>query len=188
MRYPVSLTRDANNTFLVTFTDVPGAITYGDTIEEALERAPDALLTVFDALMKDRREIPPPSATGRYFVTVPALEAVKVVLYQTMWNDHVNKAELAKRLKWHPPQVDRVLNVRHGSQLEQVEAAFRVLGKQLVLSVQDTPTPQVTPATPPGRMHAGVITAASPARTRVGAIGRRSTVGHRSIKRASKKR
>jgi antitoxin HicB len=130
-RYPVTVTTDTNHTFLVTFPDVPGAITYGETVEEALERAPDALLSVFDALIKDRRDIPAPSATGKRFVTLPALERVKVLLYTTMQDDRVNKAELAKRLDWHPPQVDRVLNVRHGSQLDQVEAAFAALGKQL---------------------------------------------------------
>ena len=38
------------------------AITYGDTYEEALERAPDALLGEnIDAFMKDKRDIPAPS-------------------------------------------------------------------------------------------------------------------------------
>jgi len=187
MQYPVRLTRDDNDTFLVTFPDVPEAVTFGDTEEEALERAPDALLSVFDALMKDRRDIPAPSAPGRHFVTVPALETVKIVLYQTMRSDHVNKAELAKRLKWHPPQVDRVLNVRHSSQLDQVEAALGALGKRLVLSIQDTQTRQATPAMNPRRVHAGGLAAAYGA-ARGGNTGRRATGGHRSFKRAAKKR
>jgi hypothetical protein len=36
MRYPVTLSKDDNGTFLVRFADVPEAITYGDTKEEAL--------------------------------------------------------------------------------------------------------------------------------------------------------
>ena len=44
MRYPLTLKRDDNNTFLVTFPDVPAAVTYGDTKEEALSNALDALL------------------------------------------------------------------------------------------------------------------------------------------------
>ena len=35
---------------------------------------------------------------------------------------NVGKAELARRLDWHLPQVDRVLRVRHGSQLDQRSA------------------------------------------------------------------
>ena len=184
MRYPVTLTPD-DGTFLVRFPDVPEAITYGETVEEALERAPDALLTIFDAFMKDRRDIPAPSVGGERFVALPALETVKIILYQTMRADRVNKSQLARRLKWHPPQVDRVLNVRHSSQLDQVEAALGALGKQLVLSVLDTPPPRATRATRPRGVHAGVLTAA---RARSSDTGRRVTIGHRWIKRASKKR
>jgi hypothetical protein len=49
----------------------------------------------------------------------------------------VNKSELARRLKWHPPQVDRLLEMTHQSQFGQIEAAFSVLGKRLVFSVDD---------------------------------------------------
>jgi hypothetical protein len=40
-------------------------------------------------------------------------------------------------LQWHLPQVDRVLHVKHGSQLDQMEAAFAALGKKLVITVVD---------------------------------------------------
>ena len=54
-----------------------------------------------------------------------------------MRNEHVNKAELGERLKWHPPQVDRVLSVRHGSQFDQVEAALKALGKRVSITLED---------------------------------------------------
>ena len=60
MFYPVTLTKDSNGTILVRFPDVPDAVTFGDTKEEALTHAVDALLTVFDAYMKDKRDIPAP--------------------------------------------------------------------------------------------------------------------------------
>jgi hypothetical protein len=37
----------------------------------------------------------------------------------------VGKAELARRLDCHLPQIDRLLAMTHGSQFEQLEAAFR---------------------------------------------------------------
>jgi len=84
MEYPVTLTRDDNDTFLVTFPDVPEAVTYGDTKEAALEHAVDALLTIFDARIKDRRDIPIPSArkSGPH-VRLPALESAKIELYRS---------------------------------------------------------------------------------------------------------
>ena len=47
----------------------------------------------------------------------------------------IGKAELARRLNCHLPQVDRLLDLRHASRLDQLEAAFRALGKQLSIEV-----------------------------------------------------
>ena len=84
MKYPVTLTRDDNDTFLVRFPDVPEAITYGDTREDALARAGAALLTVFDAFMKDRRDVPGPSTTTGLSIEVPTRETTKIDLYRAM--------------------------------------------------------------------------------------------------------
>ena len=137
MRYPVTMSKDDNGAYFVSFPDVPDAVTFGDTKEEALAHAQDALLTVFDAYIRERKDIPAPSDRGTSFVELPALESTKVELYRAMREQAVGKTELAKRLDWHLPQVDRVLNVRHGSQLDQLEAAFGALGKKLVLDVVD---------------------------------------------------
>ena len=71
--YPVVLTPDDNGTFLVTFPDVPGAVTFGETEEEALTRAVDALLTVFDGLVREGKEMPLPSwrVEGAGVVEIP---------------------------------------------------------------------------------------------------------------------
>jgi antitoxin HicB len=51
-----------------------------------------------------------------------------------MRRSRVGKAELARRLNCHLPQVDRLLDLTHASRLDQLEAAFRALGH--VLSIQ----------------------------------------------------
>jgi antitoxin HicB len=141
MRYPVTLTPDDNGTVIVTFPDVPDAITYGDTTDEALARAPDALLTIVDAFIKDRRDIPVPSATKGPAIVVPALETAKIELYRTMRAARVSKSELARRLDCHLPQIDRLLAISHGSRLDQLEAAFHALGKRLEVHVEDQAAP-----------------------------------------------
>jgi len=138
MDYPVTLTPDDNGTVLVTFPDVDGAVTFGDTIDEALTRAPDALATILEAYIKDRRPIPLPSTRRtKYRVAVPALVEAKIRLYEAMRAAKVGKAELGRRLDWHLPQVDRLLAMTHGSKLAQLEAAFGALGKRLVVGVED---------------------------------------------------
>jgi antitoxin HicB len=142
MDYPVVLERDDNDTVLVSFPDFPEAHTFGDDEEDALARAADALATVIDAYIKDRRDIPLPSAIfTKHRVTLPALVDAKVRLYESMRAARVNKSELARRLAWHAPQVDRLLEMTHASRLEQIEAAFRALGKRLVVSIEDIGRP-----------------------------------------------
>jgi antitoxin HicB len=70
MKYAVRLSKDDNGTFLVRVPDVPEAITYGETREEALARAVDAILTVFDDCIRTRRPIPAAKTTGAATVEI----------------------------------------------------------------------------------------------------------------------
>jgi antitoxin HicB len=138
LRYHVKLSKDTNDTILVEVPDVPGALTFGADREEALLRAPDAIETVFIRFVAGRRDIPMPRAGGKGpFVTLPALTEAKLALYTAMRTARVSKAELARRLNWHLPQVDRLLDLRHASRFDQLEAAFRALGKQLSVQVSE---------------------------------------------------
>jgi antitoxin HicB len=138
LRYPVKLERDTNGTILASFPDVPEAHTFGDDREEALARAVDALETAFMGYMEDRRAIPEPSSLKRGSrVALPALTEAKLALYSAIRAGRIGKTELARRLNCHLPQVDRLLNLRHGSRLDQLEAAFRALGKELSVQILD---------------------------------------------------
>ncbi len=142
MEYPVELERDDNDMVLVSFPDFPEAHTFGDDDAEALRRAQDALATVIDAYIADRRDIPAPSSLRRRpSVTVPALVRAKIQLYEAMRQAGIGKAALARRLDWHLPQVDRLFKMTHSSRIDRLEAAFRALGKRLVVSVEEMPTP-----------------------------------------------
>jgi antitoxin HicB len=138
LAYPVELTPDTNGTLLVTFPDLAEATTFGEDEAEALLRAVDALETVLAARIDDREDIPLPSApTGRPCVALPALSAAKVLLYRAMRKAGVRKADLARRLGWQGPQVDRLLDLGHASRLDQIEQALAALGKRLTVDVAD---------------------------------------------------
>jgi antitoxin HicB len=138
LRYPVRLEHDTNGTVLVGFPDVPEAHTFGDDREEALARAVDALETALIGYIEDRQAIPQPSPFKRGpYATLPALTEAKLALYSAMRAGRISKTELARRLNCHLPQVDRLLDLRHGSRLDQLEAAFRALGKQLSVEIRD---------------------------------------------------
>ncbi|MCY3561544.1 MAG: type II toxin-antitoxin system HicB family antitoxin [bacterium] len=129
LAYPILL-EDDDGAVLATSPDFPELTTFGETREDAIARATDALEEAIAARIHDRKDIPPPS-TGSPFAVLPTLTSVKVQLYQGMRSQGVGKAELARRLGWHMPQVDRVLDVTHRSRLDQLDAALGAIGQRL---------------------------------------------------------
>lgn len=129
LSYPIALEED-DGTVLVTSPDFPELTTFGEDRDEALSRAVDALEEAIAARIHDRKDIPAPSQ-GETYALLPTLTSVKVMLYQGMRDQGVGKAELARRLGWHLPQVDRVLDIQHRSRLDQMDAALGAIGRRL---------------------------------------------------------
>ena len=132
LTYPIRLEEDVG-TVMATSPDFPELTTFGDDRDDALMRAVDALEEAIAARIHAGQNIPPPSK-GEVRVGMPTLTAVKVILYQGMRDDGVGKAELARRLGWHLPQVDRVLDIQHRSRMDQMDAALGVIDRQLYVS------------------------------------------------------
>lgn len=135
--YPVEMKLDDNGTILVTFPDVPEAMTFGDDEEEAPLRARDALETALAMYVDEKQDLPRPSdPKGRQVVTPDAIECAKLGIYQTMREQRIRKTELARRMNWHLPQVERLLDLGHSSRVEQIELAAAAIGKRLVMSIE----------------------------------------------------
>jgi antitoxin HicB len=134
--YPVTLTPD-EGTVMVTFADIPEAITFGMDEDEALLQAVDALESALTFYIEDRKLLPTPSKPkkGQKTVRPSALECGKLGVYQAMTEQGIKKSELARRLGWHMPQIDRLFDLRHASKLDQIEAAASVLGKHVKLQI-----------------------------------------------------
>jgi antitoxin HicB len=140
LRYRIKLERD-DGAILVSFPDFPGVQTFGEDRAEALAGALDALETMLMGLIEDRQSIPRPrrAAKGRpaSSVVLPALTEAKIELYTLMREQGIGKAELARRLQCHLPQIDRLLDLEHASRLDQLEQAFAAVGKRLEVAVAD---------------------------------------------------
>ena len=138
MEYPIVLAADDNGTLLVTCPDLPEVTTFGEDEADAVLRAGDAIEEALAARIAHREEIPVPSPShGRLTVALPALATAKVELYRTAREQRVNKAELVRRLGVHGPQIDRMFDLRHRSKIEEIDRAFRTMGKRLEITVRD---------------------------------------------------
>jgi antitoxin HicB len=136
--YPVMLKKDTNATVLVGFADVPEAHTFGNTEDEALMRAVEALEVALSFYIDGKKDLPKPSAARRRKVVRPtALACAKLSLYQAMRDGNVRKSDLARKLGWSLMQVDRALDLMHDSRLDQIELALNALGKKITIDVSE---------------------------------------------------
>ena len=138
MKFPVTLTPDERNGgFVVTFRDIPEAITQGETVEDALVMAKDAFETAMEFYFEDKRCVPAPSKPkrGQHTIELPASLSAKVWLLNEMVTQNIRPAELARRLNTTPQQVNRLTNLRHTTRIDAIAAALHVMGRQLEITV-----------------------------------------------------
>ena len=138
LQYPAVLERDDNETWLVTFPDFDDAVTFGDTRKEALAHAVVALEAVIVSRMKHKMDIPIPSPVrGRPLVSIPPLTAAKALLYKELRTQNVTIRQLARILGCQYPVAHRLLDVSRKTQMNEIAKAFEVLGKRVIIAVED---------------------------------------------------
>ena len=137
--YPVTLTPDeADGGFVVTFQDIPEAITQGETVADALAEATDALEEAIAGRIRRGDRIPEATpAAGRPRVPVPAQTAAKAALFIALNETGITKSELAARLECDEKEVRRLLDPRHPSKLPRIQKALALLGKGLSIRLVD---------------------------------------------------
>jgi antitoxin HicB len=122
---------------VVTFRDIPEAITQGDTEAEALDMAQDALISSMDFYFEDKRRVPMPSAPepGERMISLPLSVTSKILLLNEMLAQDVGPSELARRMNSLPQYVNRIMDLRHATKIDTIERAMLALGKNLELQV-----------------------------------------------------
>ena len=134
--YPMLLEPDESGSIVVSFPDVPGALTEGSDEAEATALAEDCLLAALGGYVKLGLAIPRPSlADGGPLVAVPPLVAAKLGLYEAARDAQLTHVALAERLGVTEAVVRRLLDIDHRSHIGEVERALALLGKRLVVEV-----------------------------------------------------
>lgn len=133
LAYPITITPDGD-TVLATCKDFPELTTFGVDKDDALLHAVDALEEAIAARIASREDVPKPSR-GKHYATLPTQTAVTVLVYQTMMEKGLKKADLARLLAWHGPQVDRLLDVHHATRLDQIDAAMAAMERRIEVKV-----------------------------------------------------
>lgn len=128
--------------YLVTFPDIPEAITGGRTLSEALANAQDGLEVALLTYSGDGRPLPTPSprpAGGGSFrrISVPAAIVAKLAFIDAFRASGMTQVALAAKLGKGETEVRRMLDPYHKTKLPTIEAGLRALGKRLVVRVEE---------------------------------------------------
>jgi antitoxin HicB len=145
MKYPATFTPADEGGFVITFRDIPEAISQGDDEAEALDTAADALLTVMDFYFEDRRSVPMPSVprVGERMIPLPLSAVSKVLLLNEMLAQHVGPSELARRMGTSKQEANRLTDLKHATKIDRIADAMAALGRELALVVRQPESPRV---------------------------------------------
>jgi antitoxin HicB len=117
--------------------------TFAKNATDIPEIASAALEEAIAARISDSEEVPRPASAAKLrthrgpWVKLPTLTSLKVFLYMALRESGINRSELARRLGWHREQVDRLFRIDHLSRVEQLEAAFKALGREIDVEVKE---------------------------------------------------
>jgi antitoxin HicB len=139
MEYPAKFVTAAEGGFVVEFPDFGWGMTQGDDEEEARGMAHDLLVTMIQDHIRRGEELPRPGKSrGKNcrMIRLSALHSIKVELYQAFRASRIRKAELARRLGIPKTVIDRLFDLNHRTRLDQIEAAFDALGKQMDVQIR----------------------------------------------------
>jgi antitoxin HicB len=122
---------------VVSFPDVPEAVTQGRGAADARAMAEEALGLVLLTYLERGKPLPKPRARGRSLVEIAVAPdvAAKLAVLEAFKAAGISKAELARRIRKDEKEVRRILDPRHPTKLPALTAALRALGKRLVVGV-----------------------------------------------------
>jgi antitoxin HicB len=138
--YPASFLPEENGKgFHVRFPDLPEALTGGADLDDTKVQAADCLAEAIAGRIRRGDAIPDPSKVkrGQHPVSVPLYLAPKLALYLAMRETGLKNTALAKRLGVSETVVRRMLDPKHDTRPERIQAALAELGKRIVISFED---------------------------------------------------
>jgi antitoxin HicB len=134
--YPVVLeTGEEPGVVVVTFPDIPEAITEGDGRDDALAAASDALGLALLAYLREGRMLPEASG-GTLTVSPDAETAAKIAVIEAFQTAGISRSELARRIGRDEKEARRILDPMHPTKLPLLSAALAALGHRLVVGVE----------------------------------------------------
>ena len=155
--YPCLIERDieefratGREAYVITFRDVPEAISGGWSWAEALEMAQDCLCVALTFYTDDSLDLPTPTTLrdGEVMISTTPTVAAKLALYTAMREQSITAEHLAEELGLSEQAAQNLLNPLYRSHITTVRRALTIVGRELI--VEDCAV-----ASPPESVAAG---------------------------------
>ena len=134
--YPY-ITEPRDDTVIVEFPDVPGALTEvrkGENDEKIIR---DCLVSALGGYIEGKLAPPAPSsADDRPCVTLDLVTSAKLTLAVAMAEQRISNVDLAQQLGVNEKVVRRMLDPDHRSRIDRLEDALNCLGVRVELTVR----------------------------------------------------
>jgi antitoxin HicB len=142
LAYPAQFEPQPEGGFTISFPDFctesqPGGGGYSEAADYhgAMRQAADLLETIVASHLVEGWNLPAPSpARGRPLIALDPLLAAKTELYCAMRAAGLTTDRLAEHLGIAPLRAQRLLDPKHHSRIDELAAAFAVLGRRLVIT------------------------------------------------------
>ena len=139
LEYPCDIAIAPEGDAVLTFPDIPEAITGGDSREEALDLAQDCLSVALTFYLEKNVPLPVPSPPERNQTTIgPYLRiALKASLAEALRESGERPADLARKLGTDHKSATRILDPDHATRLDTLEKALGAVGKRVTIATGD---------------------------------------------------
>ena len=123
---------------VVTFPDVPEAISQGDDETDAREMGSDALGVALLTILSLGRPLPKASQPrpGQVALTADPAISAKIAVLEAFQDAGITQTELARRLGKDGKEIRRILDPDHATKIPALVAALTALGRRLVVGVE----------------------------------------------------
>jgi antitoxin HicB len=141
--YPARFSRAREGGWNIRFRDLPDAISQAGEGEDVIDVAEGCLQATIEGRLLYGKEVPKPTEPlpGEVPVAVPIETATKAALFAAVAASGSSRVALAKALGMDEKEIRRMLDPRHSSKLPRIARVLRSLGKELRLTVVDSPKP-----------------------------------------------
>jgi antitoxin HicB len=134
--YPCKVKKDEDGKFFVSFPDFAETLTEGETLEEALFNASEALTLTLEGRAEEGISIPLPQQTDSEYMVYPSSRVQAALLVR--FNRRGRKiADIARSLGTSWPAASNMEDLHHWTTLRQLDKTAAILGKRLVVSFED---------------------------------------------------